>query len=145
MTISRSAALLSFAWATLLPLHAAPDDGQVAARNLASDLAGAFSNDGFKLRDGAWVGELVPHKGQLIQVSLYAGNQYWFSLGATPEAKKLTVSVFDETGKPLHSEPYSDNARAAAGFAPEVSGPYYIRIEETEGAPASFCLMYSYK
>ena len=145
MTIPRIAALISVAWATVQPLDAASDDGQVAARNVASDLAGAFSNDGFKLRDGAWVGELVPHKSRLIQVNLYAGNQYWFSLGATPEAKKLVVSVFDEAGKPLPSEPFSDNARAAAGFAPEVSGPYYIRIEETEGAPASFCLMYSYK
>jgi hypothetical protein len=145
MTTPRLAAFFLLVCSASLPLRAAPDDGQVAARNAASDLAGAFSNDGFKMRDGAWTGEMVPHKSQLIQVNLYAGNQYWFSLGATPQAKKLTVTVFDEAGKALPSEPYADNARAAAGFAPEVSGPYYIRIEETEGAPASFCLLYSYK
>lgn len=124
---------------------AATDDGQVAARNAASDLAGAFANDGFKLRDGAWTGQLAPHQSQLVQVNLYAGNQYWFSLGTTAEAKAISIGVYDETGKPVEFEPFTEATRAAAGFAPRVSGPYYIRIEETEGAPASFCLLYSYK
>src|SRR5438132_13773444 len=62
---------------------AAPTDAQVAARKTALDIAGAFSNDGFKLRDGHWFGVLRPSEHALIQVNLYAGNQYWFSVGAT--------------------------------------------------------------
>jgi hypothetical protein len=108
-------------------------------------VAGAFSNDGFKLRDGYWAGQFEPHQGHVLQVNLYAGNQYWFSLGATPGAKKVSVTVHDEAGHPLAVEPYSDVSKAAAGFAPTVSGPYYIRVEEEEGAPATFCLVYSYK
>ncbi len=130
--------------ALALPALAATDD-EVAARRVALELAGAFTDDGFKLRDGHWQGQLQPHKAKLIQVNLYAGNEYWFSVGATGTARKLAITVHDETGKPMAVEPFSEESKAAAGFAPAASGAYYIRIEEQEGAPASFCLMYSYK
>jgi hypothetical protein len=138
------AAALSLVCALPAALHAATDE-EVAARNVATGVAGAFSNDGFKLRDGYWAGKFAPHEPKVLQVNLYAGNQYWFSVGASPGATKVAVTVHDEAGHPLPAEPYSDVAKAAAGFAPTVSGPYYIRIEEEEGAPASFCLVYSYK
>jgi hypothetical protein len=124
---------------------AAPSNEEVAARKTAFDLAGAFSNDGFKLRDGHWMGKIAPEKCKVIQVNLYAGNEYWFSVGATDSAKKLAVSVYDETGKAVDFEPYGEGATAAAGFSPSVSGPYYVKIQELEGGPASFCLLYSYK
>ena len=126
------------------PLRAASDD-EVNARKLALEIAGAFSNDGFKLRDGNWGGKFEPGKPALIQVNLYAGNQYWFTVGATDAAKKVAVTVFDENGKPMTTDPYADTSVAAAGFAPTASGPYYIKVEVTEGKPAAFCLIYSYR
>jgi len=63
-------------------------DTEVAARKAALDLAGAFSNEGFKMRDGHWSGTIKPKEHALIAVNLYAGNQYWFSVGATEPAKK---------------------------------------------------------
>ncbi len=129
----------------LQPCTAAPTDEEVQARKTALELAGAFSNDGFKLRDGNWCGKLVPGKSQVIQVNLYAGNEYWFSMGATAAAKKLALSVYDEFGRPVDFEPYAEGQTAAAGFAPTVSGPYYIKVESLEGEPATFCLIYSYK
>ena len=126
-------------------LRAAESNADVQARSGALELAGAFSNDGFKIRDGHWSSPIEPKKPQLIQVNLYAGNQYWFVAAASEEAKRLAVSVFDENGKPVPTEPHQSNARSAAGFSPDISGPYYVRIEELEGGPASFCLLYSYK
>ncbi|MCE9612150.1 MAG: hypothetical protein K8R23_18285 [Chthoniobacter sp.] len=126
------------------PLNAA-SDAEVAARKLALEIAGAFSNDGFKLRDGNWCGKFEPGKPALVQVNLYAGNQYWFTVGAGEAAKKVAVTVFDETGKPVATEPYADASVAAAGFAPKNSGPYYLRVEVTEGGPSAFCLIYSYR
>ena len=127
-----------------LPLFAATDD-EVAARKVVQELAGAFANDGFKLRDGNWTGSIQPKDALLIQVNLYAGNQYWFSVGATDKAKKMQVTVFDETGKPVEVDSTQDGPKAAAGFSVETSGPYYVRIQELEGAPATFCLIYSYR
>lgn len=126
------------------PMSAETDD-EVEARKVALDLAGAFSNDGFKLRDGTWSGPIKPKENLFVQVNLYAGNQYWFTAGATGKAKKILVTVFDENGRPVESEAHQDGAKAAAGFSPATSGAYIIRIQELEGDPASFCFLYSYK
>lgn len=132
--------------ANMFPLVAAPEtDQEVEARKAALDLAGAFSNDGFKMRDGHWCGTVQPHEHALIAVNLYAGNQYWFSVGATGPAKKLTVSVYDETGKPVATEGYSSGEKAAAGFSPTSSGQYYVMVELSEGGASSVCFVYSYK
>ena len=130
--------------APLASLHAATD-AEVEARRIVLELAGAFSNDGFKLRDGVAMGSLEPGKAKLVQVNLYAGNEYWFSLAASGGAKKVAVTVFDETGKKIDSEPYQEGVTAAAGFSPDVSGPYFVKVELVEGTTSSFCLLYSYK
>src|SRR5438067_13720197 len=78
---------------------AAPEsDSEVAARKAALDLAGAFTNEGFKMRDGHWSGTIKPKEHALIAVNLYSGNQYRFSVGATEPGKKISVNVYDETG-----------------------------------------------
>ena len=64
----------------------AESDGQVAAREVALEMAGAFTNDGYKIRDGHWSGLLKPDAAQVIVVNLYAGNQYYFSASAGPTA-----------------------------------------------------------
>ena len=120
-------------------------DKEVAAHKAVLDLAGAFSNDGFKMRDGHWTGSLKAHENALVAVNLYAGNQYWFSVGATDPAKKIDVAIYDETGRKVTTEGYSEGERAAAGFSPTNSGQYYVSISLVEGAESSFCLVYSYK
>ena len=129
-----------------LPAAPAETDGQVAAREIALELAGGFTNDGYKIRDGHWSGELKPDAPQIVVVNLYAGNQYYFSLGATDKAKKVAVVVYDETGKQVPEEQfYQDSQRAAAGVSPVASGPYYVSIKIVAGDATDFCLLYSYK
>jgi hypothetical protein len=120
-------------------------DLEVQARKDALDLAAAFSNDGFKVRDGYWCGVAKPHDHSLVAVNLYAGNQYWFSAGATEPAKKIAVTVYDETGKQVTTDSYDNGERAAAGFAPSNSGQYFVSVDLIEGEQGSFCLVYSYK
>ena len=120
-------------------------DLEVQARKDALDLAAAFSNDGFKVRDGYWCGVAKPHDHSLVAVNLYAGNQYWFSAGATEPAKKIAVTVYDETGKQVTTDSYDNGERAAAGFAPSNSGQYFVSVDLVEGEQSSFCLVYSYK
>ena len=131
----------------LIPAAAlrAVSDGEVAARRTALDIAGAFTNEGFKLRDGTWSGGFEPGKPKILQVNLYAGNQYWFTLGATPPAKKVLVTIYDETGKPVKSDSLQDTSVATAGFSPDNSGIFFVKVEIVDGAAADFCLVYSYK
>jgi hypothetical protein len=118
---------------------------EVEARKAALDLAGAFTNDGFKIRDGHWCGTIKPNDHALIAVNLYAGNQYWFSAGATEQAKKIAVKVYDESGKQVTTEGYNAGEKAAAGFSPTNSGQYFVSVDLVEGQEGSFCLVYSYK
>ncbi|MEY2519771.1 MAG: hypothetical protein QOF24_1530 [Verrucomicrobiota bacterium] len=123
----------------------AETDDEVEAHKLVLDLTGAFSNDGFKLRDGHWVGTIKPAERALIAVNLYAGNQYWFAAAANTKAKKISVDLYDENGKPLVTEVYNQGERAAAGFSPTASGQYFVALSLLEGEPTAFCLVYSYK
>jgi len=133
-----------FALAVNLPARG-DTDTEVKARKAALDVAGAFTNDGFKMRDGHWCGTIKPHEHALIAVNLYAGNQYWFSAGATEQAKKIAVSVYDENGKQVTTETYDAGEKAAAGFSPTNSGQYFVAVDLLEGQEGSFCLIYSYK
>ena len=123
----------------------AETDAEVRARKDALDVAGAFSNDGFKIRDGHWCGVVKPHEHALVAVNLYAGNQYWFSAGAVEPVKKIAVSVYDESGKKVSTETYNDGEKAAAGFSPPNSGQYFVSVDLLEGEEGSFCLVCSYK
>ena len=137
--------VVAFALSVMTVMASPESDSEVAARRAALDLAGAFSNEGFKMRDGHWTGTIKPKEPALIAVNLYAGNQYWFSVGATEPAKKIAVNVYDETGKLIQTENYSEGDKAAAGFSPTNSGQYYVLVDLVEGDASSVCLVYSYK
>lgn len=120
-------------------------DEEVEAHKLVLDLTGAFSNDGFKLRDGHWAGKIKPSERALIAVNLYAGNQYWFSAAANTKAKKISLDLYDEGGRPLVTESFNEGERASAGYSPTTSGQYFVAVNLLEGEPTTFCLVYSYK
>jgi hypothetical protein len=124
---------------------AAPTTESVAARSHALELAGAFANEGYKIRDGFWSGVLEAGKPQFLQVNLFSGNEYWFSAATTALNARLAVALFDENGRPLEGEIFQDGNSAAAGLVPDASGKYFARIELLEGDKAEFCLVYSYK
>ncbi len=137
-----------FVWTLVLSTSVvvrADTDTEVNARKDALEIAGAFSNDGFKIRDGHSCGMLKPHQHALIAVNLYAGNEYWFSVGTSESVKKVAVALYDESGKQVTTENYSNGDKAAAGFEPENSGQYFVAVDLVEGQEGSFCLVYSYK
>jgi hypothetical protein len=124
----------------------AETDDEVEAHKQVLDLSGAFTNEGFKLRDGHWAGQIKPTERALIAVNLYAGNQYWFSAAAAnAKAKKIAVDLYDEAGKPMTTDSYNEGERASAGFSPTTSGQYFVAVSLVEGEPSTVCLVYSYK
>src|SRR5256714_10479115 len=112
--------VLIFASAALFGAAAlawAETDEEVEAHKQVLDLTGAFTNVGFKLRDGHWAGQIKPKDRALIAVNLYSGNQYWVSAAASNDkAKALAVDLYDESGKPLTTESSADVPRASAGL-----------------------------
>lgn len=116
------------------------------ARSATLDLAGAFSNDGYKIRDGYYFSALDPGKSAVIEVNLFAGNEYWFCAAANPPAKGLAINVFDEKGALVPDQQYyADGPKAAAGVVAPTSGRYLVKITLSEGEKSSFCFLYCYK
>jgi hypothetical protein len=140
-----AAMVLSAAIAEETPAPSPATDSDVSARSKALELAGAFSNDGYKIRDGYWPGEIEPDRPQFLEVNLFAGNEYWFSAAVTSPGRKIAVSVLNEKGKPVDYQTYEEGQVSAAGFVPEVSGRYFIKMALLDGEKAQFCLLYSYK
>jgi len=122
-----------------------PVETDVSARSKALELAGAWSNDGYKIRDGYWSGELEPNRSKFLEVNLFAGNEYWFSGAVVPPARKIAVSLFDGKGKPVAYQVYENGIMAGAGFLPDTSGRYFVKVALVEGEKSQFCLLYSYK
>jgi len=114
-------------------------------RSRALELAGGFSGDGYKVRDGFWSGSLEKGTPVLIEVNLFAGNDYWFSAANLDPSTRLKVSIFDVHGNPVGSQAFDEASRAAAGISVWQSGRYFIRVAMTEGDKADTCMVYSYK
>jgi hypothetical protein len=121
------------------------DDAAITCRRAAFDLAGAWTNDGFRLRAHQWAGTLPAGKPALARVNLLAGNRYWFSAATNAASTTLAVQIYTGRGIPVTGDTHRDGPLAAAGFAPPASGTYIIGISESGGTPVPFCLVYSYK
>jgi hypothetical protein len=126
-------------------LFGAETNDQTKAHSDVLDLAGAFQNDGFKLRDGTWYGQVSKDHPLALQVNLYSGNAYWFSAANADGSTGLAVSVFDDHGNPVEVQDYQKDNKAAAGFSPDASGLYYVEVSSSAPAATTFCLIYSYK
>jgi hypothetical protein len=137
------ASLLAFASA--LTAGPAGSDAVVTCRRAAFDLAGAWTNDGFRLRERFWAGILPAEKPALVRVNLLAGNRYWFTAATNAASTTLLLTIYAEDGAHVTSDTYQDGPLTAAGFAPSASGSYIIGISESNGTPVPFCLIYSYK
>ena len=145
MTPRRTILLAAVAALALAPLCLGESDSQVEARKVALDLAGAFANDGFKVRDGHWTGTVKKGERAVVAVNLYAGNEYWFSIAAAEKDQKFSLGLYDENGKPVEAEEFAEEQKAAAGFSPTISGQYFVSIAADEGESGTVCLVYSYK
>jgi len=114
-------------------------------RSLALELAAGNAGEGYQIHDGFWSGTLSKGVPMLIEVHLFAGNDYRFSSANLDPYSQLKVSIFDAWGYPAGQE-YSGNASCAtAGISVIRSGSYFIRLIMTEGDKVDTCMVYSYK
>jgi hypothetical protein len=141
------AALLPTLLACATFLNAAPPSGDalITCHRAALELAGAWTNDGFRLRERSWSGNLPADRPALARVNLLAGNRYWFSAATNAASTNLTTRIYKESGAPVPAETWQDGPLSAAGFAPAETGCYLIAVSESRGTPVPFCLVYSYK
>ena len=126
------------------------------ARHLALETLRPFAKEGFHIRDGEWSVELTKGEPRFLQVTLFAGECYLFSVSSPLRAAKLRLTLFDAAGKEVKSEILKESDPTASGgskgavveVAPGKSGNYFVRVElvESPGAgPCKISLVYAYK
>lgn len=119
--------------------------GEVAARARVMDLVGAFSNDGFRIRDGHWTGMVAGKFPVVLTVNLYQGNQYWFCVAVEKEDSTVQIDVFDEKGEKVEGKYIKDGGRAAVGIDAGFSGQYFVKIHSGSDAAEPCAFVYCYK
>jgi len=124
---------------------------------LALETAGAFENDGFRIRDGEWCASVAKGTPVFLQITLFAGENYWFVAASPKVGVSLRVKIYDAAGKPFNGEVWNDKSlsggdqsgsRSAVGVAPTQSGKYFVGVELVEDhgdKPVDFSLVYCYK
>ena len=114
-------------------------------RSLALELAAGNEGEGYQVRDGFWSGTLAKAEPILLEVYLFAGNDYRFSAANLDAFSQLRLSIFDGWGYPAGQEYTGGSSCATAGISVIRSGRYFIRLIMTEGDKADTCMVYSYK
>ncbi|MBM3856970.1 MAG: hypothetical protein FJ390_03290 [Verrucomicrobia bacterium] len=125
----------------------------VDSKRHALDLLGALVNRGFRVRDEVWEISLRPRKMELLQLTLFAGNQYWFAVAASAPAQRLKLALYDDEGRPVALDLWKDDhaisgARIAGGLVITCSGNYYVGVElleEADGKTVPASLVYAYQ
>ena len=127
--------------------------GFAESKRKALELVDSLVNDEYRVRDGFWMETLTPQKASFLQVTLFAGNHYWFVAAAAPPGRSIKITLFDVTGHLVKLEPWNDalsttKGRVAGGFTALQSGRYFVGMELTdskEKAKADCSLVYAYK
>ena len=113
--------------------------------NLALELAAGNEGEGYQVHDGFWSGTLTKAEPILLEVYLFAGNDYRFSAANLGAFSQLKLSIFDAWGYPAGQEYSGDSSCSTAGISVIRSGRYFIRLVMMEGDKADTCMVYSYK
>ena len=136
---------------TAMRLPLSPADFVVSKR-YALDLLGGLVNRGFSVRDAIWEVSLSRHKIELLHLTLFAGNQYWFA-AASSSAQRLKLSLYNDAGDQIPLDLWKDDhtipgARVAGGLLISKSGNYYVGLElldEEGGRAVPASLAYAYQ
>ena len=152
------ARILLFAFSLVAMAHAQEDKSTPAnsspldwnahdksPRSLALELAAGNEGEGYQVHDGFWSGTLAKAEPVLLEVFLFAGNDYRFSAANSDAFSQLRLSIFDTWGYPTGQEYSGDSSCSTAGISVIRSGRYFIRLVMTEGDKADTCMVYSYK
>jgi hypothetical protein len=114
-------------------------------RSLALELASGNEGEGYQVHDGFWSGALAAGESVLLEVYLFAGNDYRFSAANLDPLSQLRLSIFDNSGYPVGQEFPGGPSSSTAGISVFRSGRYFIRLAMSEGDKADTCMVYSYK
>jgi hypothetical protein len=99
------------------------------ALSFALEAAIPAVKEGFTVREDFWGGDLPSGQPKPIPHQLFKGNEYWFWMGTDVKGAKISVHIYDSTGKLAEEESWQKDQKAAARIKPKRTGTYYVLVE----------------
>lgn len=99
------------------------------ALSFALEAAIPAVKEGFTVREEYWGGDLASKQPKPIAHQLFKGNEYWFWMGTDVKGAKISVHVYDNTGKLAEDDSWQKGQMAAAHIRPKRTGTYYLLVE----------------
>jgi hypothetical protein len=140
--VRRFLILLGFC-AFISPAHASLDDAIASAINAMAP----YVKQGFTVRDDEWGGDLGVKEQKAIPHTLFKGNEYWFVMATDVEGARISIHLYDNTGKLVESDSWQKGRFAGVRVVPPATGTYYIIVEVVSSPKerTSWAMVYGYK
>jgi hypothetical protein len=142
--------LLAICW-SLGPAFAIVNDARSYAIEAALPVLDAKPPAGsaaFVIRDAWWNGEAPVKKPKIFRHQLYKRNEYWFWAASDDLKAKISIAIYDSTGKLVKAEKrFSKDHTAGVKVIPETTGTYFVRvvIESASSSRARWAVVYGYR
>jgi hypothetical protein len=102
--------------------------------------------DSYTLRESWWNGFLKQGEIKVIKHQLYARNEYWFWIGLSDVAAKVSINIYDMKGRLVEAESWKKGHVAGARVKPEYTGTFLIRIKVEDGqGSVPWAMIYGYR
>ena len=134
--------LLGFC-AFISPAHASLDDAIASAINAMAP----YVKQGFTVRDDEWGGDLGVKEQKAIPHTIFKGNEYLFCMATDVEGARVSIHLYDNTGKLVESDSWQKGRFAAVRIVPPATGTYYIIVEVVSSPKerTNWAMVYGYK
>jgi hypothetical protein len=122
-------------------------DTRLLSRRRALEARRRLAADGWRARDGVWIGQLNGTQRHAVPVHLIAGNTYLFVMALRPVNALQVFSVLDGEGRLVSEKsPASDPGLSALLFESPSSGRFHIFTEVPPESPTTeAALVYLYR
>jgi hypothetical protein len=140
--VRRFLILLGFC-AFISPAHASLDDAIASAINAMAP----YVKQGFTVRDDEWGGDLGVKEQKAIPHTIFKGNEYLFCMATDVEGARVSIHLYDNTGKLVESDSWQKGRFAAVRIVPPATGTYYIIVEVVSSPKerTNWAMVYGYK
>jgi hypothetical protein len=102
------------------------------AHTYALEVGEPYVKKGFTVREEHWAGSLARNEKSSIAAQLFKGNEYWFWLASDEKDARVTIHIYDSSGKLVDAEAWQKGKTAAVRVLPKSTGTYFIVFSVTE-------------
>jgi hypothetical protein len=88
-----------------------------------------YVKQGYTVRQDEWGGDLGVKEQKTFPLTLFKGNYYWFCMGTDTDGAKISIHVYNHTGRLAEKTAWQKGKFAAAQVIVPATGTYIVIVE----------------